>query len=519
MKKLKLIFSILFIGILAGCSEDENDLSFVNNAPAPQNISALFTISQDNTGLVTIAPNGEGVVGFDVYYGDGTVEPTAVNVGQKTTHTYTEGQYDVTIVGHGVTGNSTEVTLPLTVTFIAPENINVTIVTVLGNPLKINVSATADYETFFDVTYGEDPAQEAVEFNEGQTVNHTYSDIGTYTVTVTAYSGGAATAVYTEEVTINNPLTLPITFEVASLNYTITDFNGNASAVIDNPDVSGFNTSSKVGAMTPGSGVFTGGFLTLDEPIAFAANEHDIKIKVWSPEAGIPVIIKIEDANDSNIFYEAAIATTTVANEWEEIVYDFSGASLTESYSRIVIFFNAGNEGNGDTYYFDDIELFNGSDPVELPLTFESPTQDITWNNFGGAIGNKIANPNASGINTTANVGEFVKNAGSETWAGIAIPMDAPIDFSTMQQIKVKVWSPQAGIPVLIKLENMEPHDTALDLEVQTTTTVANQWEEITFDFSGINNANNYQQIVLFFNFGVSGTGESYYFDDVQLSN
>ena len=519
MKKLKLIFSILFIALLAGCSEDENDLSFVNNAPAPQNISALFTITQDNTGLVTIAPHGEGVVGFDVYYGDGTAEPAAVDVGQKTAHTYAEGQYDVKIVGYGVTGNSTEVTLPLTVTFIAPENINVTIATVVGNPLKINVSATADYETFFDVTYGEDPAQEAEQFNEGQTVSHTYSDIGTYTVTVTAYSGGAATTVYTEDITISNPLTLPITFEVASLNYTITDFNGNTSAVIDNPDASGLNTSSKVGSMTPGGGVYTGGFLTLDEPINFTDAVHDIKIKVWSPAAGVPMILKVENADDPGIFYEAAIGTTTVANEWEEIVYDFSGASTTEDYSKVVLFFNAGNEGNGDTYYFDDIELFNGSDPVELPLTFESATQDIIWNNFGGAIGSKVANPDASGINTTANVGQFVKNAGSETWAGVAIPMDEPIDFSTMQQVKVKVWSPAAGLPVLMKFENMNPHDTALDIEMQTTTTVANQWEELTFDFSGINNANNYQQIVLFFNFGVSGTGESYYFDDVQLSN
>lgn len=518
MKKIKLIFSILFIALLAGCSEDDNDLSFVNNAPAPQNLSALFTITQDNTGLVTIAPHGEGVTGYDIYYGDDTTEPAAVGVGEKTSHNYTEGQYDVKVVGYSVTGTSTEVTVPLTVAFVAPENLDVTIATVVGDPFRINVSATADFETYFDVTYGEDPAQTPDEFNEGQTATHTYSAIGTYTVTVTAYSGGAATAVYTEEVTISNPLTLPINFESENLNYTITDFNGAASEVIDNPDASGINTSSKVAAMTPGGGVFTGGFLTLDNPIAFTATNHDIKIKVWSPEAGIPIILKAENADDANIFFEAT-STTTVANEWEELVYDFSGASLTETYSKLVVFFNAGNEGNGDTYYFDDIELFNGASPLELPLTFENPTADYVWNNFGGANGNRIANPDMSGINTSANVGEFVKNPGSETWAGVAIPMTEPIDFSTMQQVKIKVWSPQANIPVLMKFENMNPHNTDFDIEVEVNTTVANGWEELTFDFSGINNANNYQQVVLFFNFGTSGAGEIYYFDDVELSN
>lgn len=518
MKNFKILLSVLFIALLAGCSDDDNDLTFVDNAPAPQNISALFTITQDNTGLVTIAPHAEGVVSYDIYYGDGTLEPASVGVGQKTTHTYVEGQYDVKIVAYGVTGNSTEVTLPLTVTFIAPENINVTIAPVVGDPFKINVSATADYETYFEVTYGEDPAQEPVQFNEGQTVNHTYSAIGTYTVTVTAFSGGAATTVYTEEVTITNPLTLPINFENPNLNYEFTDFGGNVSAVVDNPDPSGINTSSRVGAMTPAGAPWTGGFLTLDSPVDFTDGQHNIKLKVWSPAVGIPVLVKVENLTDGGIAFEGT-ALTTVANEWEELVYDFSGASTTEEYSKIVIFFNAGNAGTGDTYYFDDIEVFDGNDPVELPLTFESVTQDITWNNFGGANGSKVANPDAAGINTSANVGQYVKNAGSETWAGIAIPMDEPIDFSAMQQVKIKVWSPQAGIPVLMKFENMNPHNTEFDIEKEVMTTTANQWEELTFDFSDINNANNYQQIVLFFNFGTSGTGETYYFDDIQLSN
>ena len=519
MKKIKFLVSLLFVAVLAGCSDDDTDTAFADNAPAPLNVSASFTITQDNTGLVTITPLGEGTTGYDVYFGDGTAESEPVGIGQKINHTYAEGQYDVKIVGKAINGKTTEAIVPLTVSFVAPENLDVTINNVVGNPFKINVSATADYETYFEVTYGEDPSQEPEQFNEGQLATHTYSQTGTYTVTVTALSGGVATTVYTEEVTITNPLVLPVDFEDATLNYTITDFNGNVSAVIDNPDASGINTSSKVASMTPANGgTWSGGFLTLDEPVDLSADQHDIRIKVWSPAAGIPVLLKLENLTDTNINSEAT-AVTTVANQWEELIYDFSGASMTDEYHKVVLFFNAGNPGTGDTYYFDDIELYDGTEPTELPLTFEIPTVEYTWNNFGGAIGSKIENPDMSGINTSAHVGQFLKNAGSETWAGIAIPMDEPIDFSVMQQVKMKVWSPIAGATVLMKFENMNPHDDSVDIEVSTTTTVANQWEELTFDFTGINNDNDYQQIVLFFNFNVSGTGETYYFDDVQLSN
>jgi hypothetical protein len=42
------------------------------------NISALTTITQDNTGNVTFIPRGEGVTQYEIYFGDGTVAPAYV---------------------------------------------------------------------------------------------------------------------------------------------------------------------------------------------------------------------------------------------------------------------------------------------------------------------------------------------------------------------------------------------------------------------------------------------------------
>jgi hypothetical protein len=52
---------------------------------APQNISALTTVTQDNTGKVTFLPRGEGVTQYETF-GDGTTAP-ACGSRRKVDHT------------------------------------------------------------------------------------------------------------------------------------------------------------------------------------------------------------------------------------------------------------------------------------------------------------------------------------------------------------------------------------------------------------------------------------------------
>ena len=519
MKKLKVLITFVFAAIAFGCSSDDSSsLDDLNNVGAPANISGLFTITQDNSGLVTITPNAEGATRFDVYYGDGTAEPAAVLAGNNTTHTYGEGDYNVRIVAYSLNGKSAEITQTLTVTFRQPENLEITASIVAGNSFSVDLTATADYETYFEVWFGEGEGENPVQFNEGQTVNHVYSATGTYTITVVAYSGGVATAQETTEVTIIDPLLLPITFESTTLPYTFIDFGNAATSLVDNPDPSGINTSAKVGKSikNPGAETWAGTVLTLDGTIDFSTFTT-FRVKVYSPAAGVTVKLKIENLNDAAQSHEVD-AVTTVANQWEELIYDFSGVNMDWQYSKVILFFNFGQVGAGDTYYFDDIALIPSVDTLSLPITFESETVEYIMNGFGGAGGAKIANPQSGGINTSANVGQFVKNAGAETWAGIAIPLVAPVDFASMQKVKMKVWSPAAGTPILLKFE--KDGDNTVFVEQTVNTTVANGWEELTYDYTGmIDNTVNYKMLVLFCDFGNVGTGATYYFDDIKLSN
>jgi len=518
MKKLKILLTFVLAATVFGCAVDENDsLDNVNNSQGPSNISALFTITQDNTGFVTIAPTGEGVGSFEVYFGDGTVDPSVVLAGRKTTHNYAEGEYAVKIVGKSVTGKTAEFTHNLSVSFRAPEDLQVTVAPVAGDSFSINVSAKATYEAFFEVWFGESEDEEPVQFNEGQTITHTYAAIGTYEVKVVAYSGGAATTPFTQSVTITNPLLLPLTFENSTLNYAFGDFGGTATSVIDNPHSEGINTSTKVARLIKNPGeTWAGVALSLDEVLNFS-EKNKIRMKVWSPAAGTPIILKFENATNADINKENQ-QFTSVANEWEEITFDYSDIDLTQQFSKVVLFFNFGTPGTGESYYFDDIMQTSSADALVLPLTFESLSLDYGMIPFEGAATEIITNPDPSGINTSSKVVQFLKTQGAQTYAGVAIDLESPIDFSEQKKIKIKVWSPAAGKVILLKLENI-PLTAGAAIEKQATTTVANAWEELTFDFSDINEAIQYQNVIIFCDFGNAGTGTTYYFDDVKQSN
>ena len=516
MKKLQIILSIFVLILFVGCSNDSNDVN-TDSITEPTNVSALMKLTQDNTGKVTFIPRGEGVTQYEIVYGDATIDAGIVSPGASINHNYAEGVYQVKITAITINGKKTEVIQELTVSYLAPTDLVVNVDPVLGDNMSITVKAKANLETFFQVYFGDVANEVPVDFMENEIKTHTYATVGTYLVKVVALSGGAATTVYTQSVTISNPILFPVDFQSPTINYAFTNFGGANTTVVNNPAVNVGNTSTKVARLTKNSGseVWAGSFFELGAPIDFSVLKK-IKIKSWSPQAGITVKMKLENLTNSNLNKEVDV-TTTVANNWEELIFDFTTINTANTYQRVVIFYNFGVSGAGQNYYFDDVQLTSGVPTLSLPLNFESTTLNYNFSDFGGNTASVITNPNVAGINTSNKVGKIVKGNGALTYAGSLLSLGSPIDFSSMQKIKMKVWSPQSGIIVKLKLENQT--NSSLNTEVDATTTVANTWQELTFNFAGINNANNYQKVIVFFNFGAVGTGTTYYFDDIIQSN
>ncbi len=520
MNALKNILTLMIIVIFAAsCEKEIDNLDKVDNAPAPSDVSATFDIAQDNSGTVTIVPAAEGATHFLILFGDDPfATPEEFGVNEKITHAYSEGVYTVQITAVGISGKTSVLEQELSVTFLPPQNLEITVVQDDQNPFLVSVTASADYATIMDIYFGETANEEPVQTLPDSTVTHTYQEPGDYVITVVAKSGGEATATASDTVNIseaNEPVTLPIDFESFTVNYAFNDFGNVESAVIDNPDPSGINTSSKVAQSIKPAGAETwaGTYLTLESPMDFSVN-NNFKMKVWSPKVGAVVKLKVENLDNPDISYEVD-QTTTTSEAWEELTYDFSEISLTEEYQKVVVFFDFGNPGDDAVYYFDEIQLVPGNLPaISLIEDFEGTPPAFTA--FGNIADIEVVpNPDASGVNTSATVAKMTKTSGSETWAGAFFEVAAPLDLNNYSKILVKTWSPTSGIIVKVKLENQ---DASITHEIDVNTTAANAWEELTYDFSEAPAAD-YMRIVIFFDFGNPGDDSVYYFDDFALTN
>jgi hypothetical protein len=326
-------------------------------------------------------------------------------------------------------------------------------------------------------------------------------------------------------------VTLPIDFESTATNYPIFDFGGGQMTVIDNPDMSGINTSGKVARMIKNVGDPWGGsVLEMAGPIDFSANKH-FKMKVWTPGAGRKVLLKVENLTNGAIAYEVE-KTSAVGNAWEELTFDFTGVNTANSYQKLVFIFDLGTVGNGSanfTFYFDDVVQFNGGSgkaQVDLPITFEdTATVDYKLADFGGNASSIVVDP------TDPNnlVGKAVKTAVAELWAGTTNGGNGlanKIPFTAANtKMTVRVWSPDANTPIRLKAEDAA--NPGISVETEVNTAGAGVWEMLEFNFSNqapgtaaLNPANTYNKVSIFFNFGTTGAmaGEkTYYWDDVKF--
>jgi hypothetical protein len=178
-----------------------------------------------------------------------------------------------------------------------------------------------------------------------------------------------------------DPPTLPLDFESAEVDYSFSDFDGGAMTVIDNPQASGINTSSKVAQMVKNAGQTWGGSsIILEDPLDFSVNKT-FKMKVYSPRADAKVLLKVENPEDGGIFFEKEV-DITVANEWEELTFDYSEISTADTYQKLVFIFDNGSMGDGTenyTFLMDDIMLV--SEATSVDNVSESIASIYAYNN------------------------------------------------------------------------------------------------------------------------------------------
>lgn len=159
-----------------------------------------------------------------------------------------------------------------------------------------------------------------------------------------------------------------------------------------------------------------------------------------------------------------------------------------------------------------------------FPIDFDAAGVEYFFGTFGG--GQKFettANPNPSGINTSAKVGKFIR--GYEGWSGTYSPMNIPINFSHGKKIKVMAYNAEPaniGKKLNVELEwSISGPDNGVAV-LKVPVTKSGEWEELEFDFSGISGIPadaKFTQLVLRYNDSSDGTGDEIYLDNFRLTN
>ena len=529
MKNIRLILASFFLIAFLGCEEDERGTQFLDNAAAPSEVGLQFRTTQDNSGLVTITPTAVGATQFDIFFGDGTDSSINLDPGQSVDNVYPEGTYTVTAIATSINGLTTELEQQLVVSFQAPQNLDVVIENDVAVSKQVNVTANADFAMSFDVYFGEPGTDTPVSGNIGETVSYTYQEAGLYTITVVAMGSAIETTTYVEEfevTSIEQPITSAPTPPARAEGDVISIFS---SAYTNVPDTNYFPDWGQ-GGQGSGWAMFNldgddmlqyinlsyQGIALADGTSVDVSQMEYLHLDVWTAEAVTDIETSLIN-NASGTVTEAPITTALTPNSWTSIeipisAYTDQGLTVSEIFQLKFV----GTPWAAGTVFIDNIYFYKAASGVVTSMIQDFEGAEPTFTVFGNiAPIEVIANPDQSGANTTNTVAKLTKTAGSEVWAGAFFETATPIDLASYGKINVKTWSPNVGAQVKLKLENA---DASTTFEVDLNTTVANQWENLLYDFSAAPIAD-YTRIVIFFDFGNAGDDSIYYYDEIELVN
>lgn len=287
--------------------------------------------------------------------------------------------------------------------------------------------------------------------------------------------------------------------------------HGTFDAPVPNPAPGGVNNSDNVGCYNKGLSPFS----TLQ---AFSLESFDLSVNpqfnldVLSPASGATVLMQLNSASQGN---KEATANITAPGTWETLSFDFSAFNDIDDFAEIKLIFNPNVVAQGERWCIDNLGQSGTTvDPcvdvvpnINIVDDFECQRNHLAIF-YGASDLTVINNPNITTDNSSLRVGQYNDPAG-EPFAGIGYEFASPPDLSVFNILQVQIWSQNANIPVLFKLEGGSPQ-----VEIWDTIRTANTWYRFNVDFSAHVGTNN-NKLIMFINAG-SNDGGTYLVDNVR---
>ncbi|GAA4046939.1 hypothetical protein GCM10022409_36270 [Hymenobacter glaciei] len=391
----------------------------------------------------------------------------------------------------------------------------------------------------------------------GQGTNSISVNYGTTagTVAVTVTTSGCTTNVYTKAVTMSLALTLEKVYEDFQANRFLTygTRTGTLTQAVANPGSAAPNASTAVGKYVRNPSetydvLYVQG-LTIGNANDFAQSRKKVYVDVYSTApVGSRVTMQFENGTVTTATnfpmgrHSSYKAFTTRQNAWETLEFNYeqtidAGTNIF-AINNVAFLFEPGlNTAN--TFYFDNVRVYAQPVPPVVATDIIENYDGTSRISYDAAVTNGtytagVANPSATGVNTSARAAKYVRNS-TQTYdvlffnagpPGTVITDAGKFKDQTYQlQLDLFTDAP-VGSTVRITLQNKVAaaptgsYPAGRNSTYLAVTTKQNAWETITLSFDTAPDAGTsnlaIDQLAVLFN-GNTNTGNTYYLDNLKV--
>jgi hypothetical protein len=501
MKKIKTYYKALFLLVfLVACTEDDlRELSYLDTIAVPTNLAVAFNITQDNTGLVTITPSGDGAVSYDISFGDSSTEPANVVQGNGVEHTYGEGTYEIGVIAYNLNGDSLAVTQELIVSFQAPQNLVVTLENDAAITKQVNVSATADFAAMYEFYSGEvGVTQPVATANIGDAISYTYADPGIYSVKIIAMGGAIATTEHTEEFEVTEilaPIVSALLQPSRNESDVISIYSSTYTDVVDTDTFPNWDQASQGSSW--GTYDLSGDSMLQYTNLSYQGVQFGspqdltsmefIHMDVWT--ADLP---QLETSLISLTNGEKPIVSDLTLNDWTSIdipLSAFTDQGLT--VADIHQFKFVGIPWASGTVFIDNVYFYRSASEYAPLLSddFEGNGNITTWTGDGAGLTLNTPNIVNESINTSLSILQYEDTGGQ--YANIQFTADGKFDLSTGNTVySLKIYVPSSSVTgsqpnqVSLKLQNSDLGGNSWQTQTEIVKPIVlDTWQELVFNF------------------------------------
>ena len=374
-------------------------------------------------------------------------------------------------------------------------------------------------------------------------------------VAVTVTTSGCTTNVYTKAVTMSPALALEKVYEDFQTNRFLTygTRTGVLTQAVANPGSAAPNPSTAVGKYVRNAAetydvLYVQG-LDVGNANDFAQGRKKVYVDVYSTApVGSRVTMQFENGavTTSTNFplgrHSAYKAFTTKQNAWETLEFDYektidAGTNIF-AINNVAFLFEPGlNTAN--TFYFDNVLVKTMPVPPVVATDIFENYDGTSRISYDAAITNGtytagVANPSATGVNTSAHAAKYVRNS-TQTYDVLFFNAGPPGSVITdagkfkdqTYQLQLDLYTDApVGSTVRITLQNKVAaaptgsYPAGRNSTYLAVTTAQNTWQTLTLSFDTAPDAGTsnlaIDQLAVLFN-GNTNTGNTYYLDNVKV--